>query len=167
MPRDIGILTSLDKPALPEEILKSTGDTNYTWKAFENDIQIDRLNQIIEVSGTTKLAQGIFKIILTPKGSHAEDPEYGTNASEIIGGRLVVSGGVVSERFAELRSDIIDALRHYNLINQDNPDSDEVIETIDDIRIVQDLDEPRALKIQIEITTESGKTLRLEVPQVS
>jgi phage baseplate assembly protein W len=160
MPTDLGILKRLDKPRLSGQIIKSTGSTSYTWEAYEGDIQVDARNQLIPVDGTTKLAQGIFKIVLTPKGSNIEDPEYGTIMADSIGGKLD------SEKFAVMQSSIIDALIHYNLINQDNPNSDEVIETIDLIRVVADPDDPRALKNQIAVTSESGKAVKIEVPQV-
>lgn len=165
MPEDIGILTLLDKPRLDDLIIKSTGDTDYSWCPYTNDVQLDSVNQIITLSGLTKLAQGIVKIVLTEKGSHPEDSLYGTELNTIIGSKTI-TGNVAAEQFADIRSEIIDALKHYNLINRDNPDSDEVIETIDDIRIVQDLDEPRAINVQISVTSESGQPIRIEVPQV-
>ena len=168
MPKDIAILKFIDKPALDALVVKSTGNTSYTWEAYENDIQIDGLHQMIYVEGVTKLAQGIFKIVLTPKGSLAVDPEYGTNLQETLENGKVFLGSASSQsnQFNNIQTEIINALKHYNLINQDNPDSDEVIETIEEVRVVQSLDEPRQLQIRIEVTTESGKTLRVSVPQV-
>ena len=72
----------------------------------------------------------------------------------------------LSERFAQTRSEVINALVHLNAINRDNPNSDEVIEEIDEIGIFEDLDEPRAVRIRIAVTTESGKPLKVEVPQI-
>lgn len=160
MPVDIGVLKRLDKPRLSEQLVKSTGATNFTWEAFEGDIHLDRLHSLVSLEGTTKLAQGIFKIVLTPKGSNAQDPDYGTSLSASVGGKMD------SERFAEIQAEIVDALIHYNLINNDNPNSDEVIQTIETVRVVQDLDDPRAVRIQIAVTTESGKTVSVQVPQV-
>jgi hypothetical protein len=160
MPIDMGVLKKLDRPSLSNEILKSTGSTNYTWEAYGGDIQLDALNKFIVLEGTTKLAQAMFKILLTPIGSIIEDSEYGTELSASVGQKLD------SERFADIQTSVVDALIHHNLINQDNPNSDEVIETIDDIRVVQDIDEPRAMKVQVTVTTESGKSVVLQVPQV-
>jgi phage baseplate assembly protein W len=160
MPIDIGVLKRIDRPRLPSEIVKSVGASTYTWEAFEGDIQIDGLNQLIELEGTTKLAEGVFKIILTPKGSNSEDQDYGTDVNTSIGSKLD------SEKFSSIQTSIVDALTHYNVINQDNPNSDEVIETIDEVRLVQSLDDPRQINIQVSITTESGKSVKIEVPQI-
>jgi hypothetical protein len=160
MPLDIGVLKKVDRPRLPQEVVKSVGATTYTWEAFEGDIQIDGLNQFIELDGTTKLAEGIFKIILTPKGSNPEDPDYGTDINTSIGGKID------SEKFSSIQTSIVDALTHYNVINQDNPNSDEVIQTIDEVRLVSSLDDPRQINIQVSVTTESGKAVKIEVPQI-
>jgi phage baseplate assembly protein W len=160
MPIDLGVLRKLDKPAMTGQLVKSTGNTNFTWEAYEGDIQIDRLNNLMQVEGLTKLAQGIFKIVLTPIGSNQEDPNYGSLLNDQIGSKMD------TEKFAHLQTSIVDALTHYNSINQDNPSSDEVIETIDEVRLVQSLDDPRQIKVQISVTTESGKSVSVQVPQV-
>jgi phage baseplate assembly protein W len=160
MPLDFGILKKLDKPRMDQATIKSTGNTNYTWETYEGDIHLDGLNRFITLEGTTKLAQGIYKMILTQKGSNIEDPDYGTNLPERIGDKLN------SEKYASIQTEIIDALVYYNAINQNNPNSDEVIETIDLVRVIADIDDPRAIKIQVSVTTESGKPVNVEVPQV-
>lgn len=160
MPVDMGVLKKLDRPSLAGEIIKSTGNTSYTWEAYEGDIQIDNLNHFVPITGVTKLAQGMFKIVLTPLGANSEDSSYGSLLNVQIGSKMD------NDKFAEIQTSIVDALTHYNELNQDNPDSDEVIETIDEVRLVRDLDDPRAIKIQIAVTTESGKEVRVEVPQI-
>jgi len=161
MPIDLAIIKKLDKVSAGQSNIIGTGNTNYIWESYENDIQFDTLNQFMTISGTTKLAQGIMKIILTRKGDNIEDPDYGTLINTMIGTKFT------SDVFAEVQSEIIDALIHYNLINSDNPDSDEVIQIIDEIKVVQDLNEPRAMKIRVAITTESGKSIGVEVPQLT
>lgn len=160
MPQDLGVLTKLDKARIGPSITKSTGNTTYTWEAYQGDIQLSGTHALVMVTGTTKLAQGMFKIILTPLGSNPADPDYGTNLLSLVG------TNVDSDKFSTITSEIIDALTHYNLINQDNPNSDEVIQTIDFVRVVQDLDDPRAIKIQVSVTTESGLPVNLQVPQI-
>jgi hypothetical protein len=61
---------------------------------------------------------------------------------------------------------VINALIHLNEINLDNPNSDEVIETIDVVRTVASIDDPRAISIQVKVTTESGKSVAVQVPQI-
>jgi hypothetical protein len=160
MPVDIGVLKKIDRTRLSNEVAKSVGATVYTWQAYEGDIQIDGLNQVIDVEGTVKLAQAIFKIVLTPKGSMAEDPDYGTDMDSMIGDKMD------NDKFSGIQTSIVDALTHYNVINQDNPNSDEVIETIDEVKLVRDLDDPRQLRIKISVTSESGKSVKVEVPQI-
>lgn len=160
MPIDLGVLSKLDKAQLGNSITKSTGNTSYTWESFEGDFQLDGTHNPITVDGTTKLAQGMFSIILTPLGSNPADPDYGTDLLSLIG------DVVDSDKFATITSEIIDALTYYNLLNQDNPNSDEVIQTIDFVRVVKDIDDPRAIKIQVSVTSESGKQVNLQVPQI-
>ena len=160
MPIDLAIVRKLNKGEETPGTIINTGNGNFIWESFENDIQIDALNQIVVVEGTTKLAQSIMKIILTPKGSLPDDPEYGTDLNLSVGSKFN------SETFADVQTEITDALIHYNLINADNPDSDEVIEVIDEIKVVQDLDDPRAMKIVVSVTTEAGNPVRVTVPQI-
>jgi phage baseplate assembly protein W len=157
---DLSIMRPFDPAGDTEANIRGTGNTNFIWESHENDIQIDALNQIITVDGTTRLSQSIMKIILTAKGQALEDPEYGTSLVEQIGEKLDTA------RFASIQSDIVDALIRYNTIQADNPNSDEVIEVIEEVRVVQDIDEPRALRIRVSVTTESGKTLGVAVPQL-
>jgi phage baseplate assembly protein W len=160
MPYDIGVLKKLDKASLSAAELKSYGNTAYSWETYSGDFQLDTLNELILVEGTSALAQAIFKIVLTPKGSNTEDPNYGTVLEDLPGSRMD------NEKYAAIQSAVIDALIHYNTINQDNPNSDEVIETIDLIRVVANPDDGRSINIQIAVTTESGKPVKIEVPQV-
>lgn len=160
MPIDIGVLKRVDRASLGNQLAKSFGATTYTWQAYEGDMQFDGLKRAITLDGTTKLAQGIFKIVLTPIGSNPEDSDYGTEMDTFIGDKLD------TEKFSAIQTSIVNALTHYNVINQDNPNSDEVIQTIDEVRLVQNLDDPRQIDIQIAVTTESGKTVKVQVPQV-
>lgn len=160
MPLDLGVLKKLDKPRLGQSVTKSTGNTTFSWEAYLGDLQLNGINDLITVDGATKLGQGIFKIVLTPKGSNPDDPNYGTNMPSLIGGKIG------NDVYATITSEIIDALTYYNLLNQDNPNSDEVIETIDNVRVVQNIDDPRGILFQIEVTTESGVPVRIQVPQI-
>lgn len=160
MPQDIAIVKLLDKATTDSATLRGTGSTNYIWESYENDIQLDRLNVLVMMTGTAKLAQSIMKIVLTPKGSDPDDPEYGTLIHTAVGEKFT------SEQFAIVQTEVINALIHLNQINIDNPDSDEVIETIDNVNTVRDLDDPRAMRIVIEVTTESGKPVTITSPQL-
>ena len=169
MPFDLAILVPLNKAtangtsadqSAAASTISGTGNTNYIWESYENDLQLDQLNNIIMLDGTTKLAQEMMKILLTPLGSAAYDPNYGTSLSTSIGNKLD------SSAYAEIQTEVINALIHLNELNLDNPNSDEVIETIDVVRAVASLTDPRQINIQVSVTTESGKSVAITVPQV-
>lgn len=169
MPFDLAIVQRLNRvtangtvanQAAAAATLINTGNTNYIWNSYENDIQVDALQNLIMIEGTVKLAQEIMMILLTPIGTFAADPNYGTTLSTIIGSKLD------SAVYAEIQTEVINALIHLNEINLDNPNSDEVIETIDVVRTVASIDDPRAISIQVKVTTESGKSVAVQVPQI-
>jgi hypothetical protein len=160
MPRDLAILKAFDRFGNPENIVRGSGFTNFSFSPFENDLQINRVREFRTFEGLEKLSQSILRILLTPRGSLIEDPEYGTNLANLVGRKFD------SDRYADTRTEIIDALAHYNELNADNPDSNEVIESIEEIRVFQDLDDPRKMNIRIGVVTESGESLRVVAPQV-
>ena len=160
MPLDIAIITRLDKANTDAGTLRGSGNTNYIWESYENDIQLDSLNQLITLEGTAKLAQSIMKAILTPLGSDPDDPDYGSNVQGGIGDKFS------SDKYALTQTEVVNALIHLNQINIDNPNSDEVIETIDSVNVVQSLDDPRAMRITVGVTTESGIPLTVTSPQL-
>lgn len=169
MPYDLAILVPLNKAtangtapnqSAAASTIVGTGNTNYIWESYENDLQLDQLNNIITLQGTAKLAQEIMKILLTPIGTVAADLNYGTTLSTVIGSKLT------TEMYAEVQTEVINALIHLNELNIDNPNSDEVIETIDVVRTVAVAGEPRQMNIQVSITTESGLPVTVTVPQV-
>jgi len=160
MPLDLAILTPVNKGQLGPALTKATGNTNFTWEAYNGDIQLDSFSALVTLTGVQKLAQGVFKIVLTPQGSNPVDPNYGTTLSTLIGQE------VDADKFATITSSIVDALTYYNLINQDNPNSDEVIQMINSVRVVSALNDPRQINVQISFTTESGIPVSLQVPQI-
>jgi hypothetical protein len=170
MADDIYILTKLDMTDLSKDAQRALGSTVFKFEPYENDIQFDMVKKVRMASGVDKLIQSVMRIILTNKGEYIEDGGWGADMQAQIGGK------VDHNRFATLRQNIIDALIHYNEVNSDNPNSDEVINTIDDLRVVSGLidkdivpgfNDPRALRIYLAFTTESGKGVRVTVPQVT
>lgn len=160
MPIELAIMAPLSRAGLTQDQLRATGFTTSVFEPFLNDIQFDRNKLIMTYTGTDKLAQSILRIILTDKGTYSEDASWGSACNTLIGSKFDQA------RFAKTQQSIIDALKHYNEINQDNPNSDEVIETIDELRVVQDLADPRKMRIFLGVTSESGKSFRVSVPQV-
>ena len=101
-----------------------------------------------------------MRIVLTQRGDYFEDSDWGSDTNANIGTKL--NNGA----FATVRESIIQGLIHYNQLNQDNPNSDEIIDSIDELQVVQDENDPRTMKVVISITTESGIGLRIIAPQV-
>jgi phage baseplate assembly protein W len=160
MPNDIAIIAPLIKSGLSPDLVRATGFTEFIFQPYENDIQFDRLRKVRQLSGTDKLVQSIMRILLTTKGESFEDSEWGSELNSNIGSKIS------NDSYASTRESIIAALVHYNSLNADNPDSDEVIETIDELQVVSDIDDPRVIRVVVGVTTESGKSLRVIVPQV-
>jgi len=159
MAYDLAIMMPIDRAALPEGFQLAVGETDYVIQPFENDFQFDRLKRMMTVSGTRKLVQSILRIMLTENGEYIEDQYWGAGIGGLIGSKLD------SDKYAKATERITEALKHYNAINSDNPNSDEIISTIDELRVVQDLDDPRTMRVVLGITTESGKSIRVSVPQ--
>ena len=160
MPNDIAIIAPFNRSAANPNIARATGYTEFVFEPYENDIQFDRKKLVRQMTGVDKLVQSIMRIMLTTKGDSFEDSQWGSEMNNQIGSKLK------SDSFAAVRESIIQALMHYNDINQDNPNSDEVINTIDELQVVSDLNDPRIVRTVIGVTTESGKGVRVVVPQV-
>lgn len=160
MPNDISIISALNRTGLSGDQLRGTGFTEFVFEPYENDIQFDRTKKVRLFSGTDKLVQSIMRILLTTKGDSFEDANWGSELNNQIGSKIK------NENYASIRESIIAALVHYNSLNDDNPSSDEVIDSIDELQVVSDSDDPRIIRVVVGVTTESGKGLRVIVPQV-
>lgn len=140
---------------------RGTGFTEFIFEPYENDLQFDRMKRARVVSGVDKLVQSVMRVILTAKGDSFEDVQWGSELNSSIGSKID------NTSFSVVRESVIKALVHYNELNSDNPNSDEVINTIDEIQVVSDPNDPRVIRILVGITTESGKGVRVVVPQVA
>jgi phage baseplate assembly protein W len=161
MPNDIAVISAIDKINASPELLRAVGATSFIFQPYENDVQFDRLKHVRQFSGTQKLVQSIMRILLTRLGDSYEDSKWGSDINNEIGSKIA------NENYAIIRESIIAALTHYNQINQDNPDSDEVISTIDLIQVVADTTDPRIIRVVVGVTTESGVSVQVVVPQVN
>lgn len=161
MPLDLAIMTPLSTlgPLTPDQ-KRATGNTTAIFDPFQNDIQFDRRGALVTYEGTDKLIQSIIRLILTDQGSYSMDLNWGTILNTLIGTKFDQT------RYANTQQSIQDGLIYYNQVNQDNPDSDEIINTIDQLQVVQDLNDPRAMRIYLGVTTESGISFRVSTPQV-
>ena len=160
MPQDVAILARFDPYGRPTELIKAVGKTDFVFSVYDNDLQFTNARQLRTVEGTDKLVQGILKILLTKKGENFEDGEYGMVGLDDIGGKIS------QEHYATIRTGIVDALSYYNQLNLDNDNNDEIIGDINEVKIVRDDTDPRVFLIYISLVTNSGKQVRVTVPQV-
>ena len=159
MPRDIAIYTRVPGTAT-DAYKKSIGRTDFVFEIFSNDIQFNTGKQVITTEGTLKIVQSILKILLTKQGENVEDGDYGADLDVGVGEKLN------QQSYADLRSNILDALNHYNLLNQDNENPDEIIGNIDEVKVTRDTQDPRIILIYIKVTTQAGNLVSVIVPQV-
>lgn len=160
MPRDIAILKKINYPSQSDTVKRNIGTTDFVFSVYENDAQFTSGKQIRLLEGTDKLIQGILKILLTPLGSSLEDSGYGTNLDSGVGSKLQ------QENYADLRTGVFNALEHYQQMNQDNDNPDEIIQEIDEVKAVRDDIDPRVILIYISVITQSGKLVNVVAPQV-
>ena len=160
MPEDIAILTLVNKAALSEAERQALGDADYSFEPFGNDIQFDSFGRLLVFSGVNKLAQSSLKILLSNLGESAEDLDYGSLLDSYVGEKF--SQGL----YTNVTNSVADSLKHYNALNMDNDASDEFIETIDNVEVFGDTEDPRKMRIKVSITTESGKSMGLSLPLI-
>lgn len=160
MPNDIAIISAISRASLTTDQRRGIGYTEFIFEPYENDVQFDRVRKLRMVTGVDKLVQSMMRILLTAIGDSFEDRFWGSELNAQIGSKIS------NDNYAAVRESIIAALVHYNSLNADNPSSDEVIDTIDEMQVVSDPNDPRIVRVVVGVTTESGKGVRVIVPQV-
>lgn len=129
----------------------------YRWINRENDLQLDYQRKPIILEGTMKLKQEVVKILLTRLGSDLVDANYGTDLYKIVGLKQTTRIPTL------IKTQILQALAHYTLINQNNTNPDEIIASIDSLKIERSITDPRLISISIILITTGGKTVPLSV----
>ena len=158
MPEDIAILSKVNKGNLSAAELQALAGADYVFEPYSNDLQFDSYGLVTVYSGTSKLAQSVLKALLTEVGEHAEDSLYGSELNSHMGDKM--GQGL----YTNLTNSVADCLKHYNALNIDNDESDEFIETIDNVEVFSPTGEPRQLTMKVHLTTESGKPMNMEFP---
>lgn len=118
----------------------------------ENDLQIGPTNDLAILDGTDRLSQDIVKILITTRGTNLLFPLYGANLQTLIGQKMDVQflqGQILTE--------VKDALIILQAINQNNPDLDQQIQTLQSIQV--DLSSSTQITIQLVVVTKSGKSV--------
>lgn len=128
------------------------GSGEYVFGEGSNDIFLDGDRDLMMVGGVSKLQQDIIKSLFTARYTNTVYPIFGSTIRDVIGTKADLT--VIR---ADIRSKVIDALKVQQFINSDNPNLDEQIETIDIIKVT--LNEPTEIKIEVQVTTVSGKVV--------
>lgn len=115
-----------------------------------NDIQLNSINDFAIISGTEKLKQDINKIFMTEAGQNIDFTVYGTALQSVIGNKINLD-----EARARIRSEIESALEVLLLLNENNPNQDEIPDvfeslSVEEINIGQ-------FEVRLSVITRSGK----------
>ncbi len=129
------------------------------WGQGENDLKVDVNADFALTSGVDNLRQAMAKILVTVSGANTLFPAYGSGLQNLIGQNLDIEF-----LRAKIKTEIIDALRIYQFINNSNPDPDEQIETLERLEIQQVLSD--GIRVSFNIITVSGKNIGSFVVEV-
>ncbi len=128
--------------------------------ALPDMILDEQTGQFVEVSGIDRIKQELIKLMLTLQGEDLMNPEYGSKTGRIFGAANIPS---VTGIVATLVIDDIKAL-----IEQQRADStrtpEEIIDSIDDVTVNIDPENPRRILIDVSLTTVAGSQAKQTVP---
>ena len=161
MPRDIALLKKIDVNQQTSLARQNIGATGYVFSCYENDVLFTRGKQIKMTSGINKLIQSVLKILLTPIGTSLEDPQYGANLESGIGDKMQLVA------FSDMEANVTSALEYLAQLTGASENPDEIINSVHMVSVVRDTVDPRTILIYISVTTQSGKLVNIQMPQVS
>ena len=161
MPRDIALLTKINVNQQTSLTRQNVGSTGYVFSCFENDFLFTKGKQIRMTSGINKLIQSVLKCLLTSLGTSLEDPNYGADLESDIGGKM----GLVA--FANMQSNVTNALEYLMQLNPVSDDMDEVIAAVNSVQVVKNPSDPRMILVYINVTTGTGKIVAIQMPQIA
>lgn len=161
MPEDIGIMTDVATALLEENVRRALGATKYVFSSYDNDLQFDASGKIRMFTGKEKLVQSALKILLTDLGTAAEDQVYGTTLAAYLGGKMT------QDAYTDLVDTVQQAIIHYNDLNSENENSDEYVDTIDQITVSASETDPRILVLVVKMTNEAGNPVDISVPMIT
>ena len=120
------------------------------WGQGENDLVVDTNGDFATTEGVDNLNQGAAKILVTEREANVFMPLYGAGLQSLIGQNMDVD-----YLRAQIKSEVIDALRIYQFINKDNSNLDEQIEMLNSLKV--ELVGSTGFDVSFRITTRSGK----------
>jgi phage baseplate assembly protein W len=132
--------------------MENIGTGQYVWQEGSNDLQLGVNKDFIIINGTQKLVQDIIKSLMTERGDNTIYPLYGSQISSLVGGK-----SDFDTIRAQIKNTVIQSLAVLQLINSDNSNLDEQIQTIDIIKVSM-LTYTQAI-VSIQVTTASNKTV--------
>ena len=95
-----------------------------------NDLQVDTNGDFSLIQGTTCLSQSMAKILQTETSANQFFALYGSQLEGLIG-----STSDLRTLSSQVQGTVIDALRIYQFINQNNPNLDEQIDTLESLTV--------------------------------
>jgi phage baseplate assembly protein W len=123
---------------------------SYTFELGTNDIILAPNKQFKILQGIQKMKQNVIKLLLTERGSHPDDPLYGTLLHSYIGMKMN------SYVFAGVKREIVNGLTYYNQLNIDNPNPEELIDKLQDFKITRNETSPTAILVEFSIINQTG-----------
>jgi hypothetical protein len=147
-------LTTKISPTYPPPIPLSNGQ-EYFFGSMSNDLQVNPVGDLFSVSGSSKLAQDIQKILLTVQGTNTFFPSYGTNLQNYVGQKLNDQSVV-----ANIRTEVVNAMNVLNFIRQGAP-PDEIPDVLNYLSITQP--DQLSILITLEVTSVAGQSISTSV----
>jgi len=120
------------------------------WGQGENDLKVDVNGDFALTEKVDLLRQAMAKILVTDQGANTLFPAYGSGLQDLVGQHLDME-----YLRGKIKSEIIDALRIYQYINNGNPELDEQIFSLDKFRLQQVLTD--GVQVSFDVITKSGK----------
>lgn len=129
-----------------------TAVTPSIWAVGQNDLQLGPDNDLAILDGTDRLIQDIIKILCTTRGTNPLMPLYGSNLSSLVGQKLDINF-----LLGQIQTEVKDSLLILQALNQNNPDLDQQIQTLQSIQV--DITNQTQITIQLVVITVSGKAV--------
>ncbi len=142
------------KNQLPNQSSQPTNSSFYFGNE-SNDLQVNNVGDISIVSGSTKLAQDINKILLTQQGTNSFMLIYGTNLQSYIGQKITDQSVV-----ANIRTEVVNALNVLNFIRQGS-DPSEIPDVLNYLEITQPI--PGTFNVNLIVTSVAGAKITTNI----
>jgi len=128
---------------------------------FIDDISYDVRGDLLTIRNEKLLMQNVEKFTVTRINSNPFHPFVGTSLMGLIGTRVTNPSFLVSQITAEeskTLQKLQDLQSQYQLTGREVTEG-EMLQSIDNIQVTQDQDDPTILRMDVTVTAQSGKTV--------